>query len=61
LIVSFDELKITCTVIIVFFLQREHSEALASVQLPDLATSLQELEQDLLQFSSDGVPDPETR
>jgi len=35
------------------YVQREHSDALASMQLPDLAASLEELEQNLLQFSSD--------
>jgi len=35
------------------FLQREHLDALASMQLPDLADSVQELEQNLLQFSGD--------
>jgi len=38
-----------------FFLQREHSDTLANKQLPDLADALQELEENLLQFSSDSV------
>lgn len=36
-------------------IRREHSDGLASVRLPDFADSLQELEQILLQFSSDSV------
>ena len=37
------------------FVQREHSDALASTQQPDFADSLQQLEQILLQFSTDSL------
>lgn len=47
-----------CSVIV--FLQREHADALASMQLPHLADSLQELEQTLQQFSGDSVQNVNT-
>jgi len=43
------EMRYVCCV----FRQREHSDALTGVQRPDFADSLQELEQVLLQFSTD--------
>jgi len=47
IMLSVDTVEMLCV------LQGEHSDALASMRLPDLADSLEELDQILLQFSSD--------